>query len=57
MRKIFFYALLAFGIIYASTWIFNHINAWAGIALFVVSLGISAEKIYKHFNKNEEKND
>ena len=39
--------LLLFGWIFATFWIFNHIDAWAGIGFGVVGLIIAANQINK----------
>ncbi|WP_300571235.1 hypothetical protein [Flavobacterium sp.] len=45
-------ALLVFGWLYASVYLFNQFNAWCGIGLFVVGLVITADRIYKKIIKN-----
>lgn len=40
--------------IYASIWSFNHINAWAGIGLFILGIYISANKIFNNNKKTKE---
>lgn len=49
IKKIALYALLTFGWVYGSVYMFNHFNAWVGIGLFIIGLVIVADKIYKHF--------
>jgi hypothetical protein len=44
--------LLVFGWVFGTFWIFNHINAWAGIAVGVLGLIISANKINKKIKTN-----
>jgi|LakMenEpi03Aug12_release.lakeMendotaPanAssembly.Ray.scaffolds.fasta_scaffold4375363_2 hypothetical protein len=39
--------LLVLGWAFGAVWVFNHINAWAGIGLVVVGLVISANQINK----------
>lgn len=38
---------LVFGWVFGTFWIFNHINVWAGIAVGVLGLIISANQINK----------
>ena len=40
--------------IFASFWCFNHINAWAGIGLFILGMYISAKKLFNNNKKSEE---
>lgn len=39
--------LLLFGWLFASFWVFNHINAWVGIGLGVLGLVITTNQIIK----------
>jgi hypothetical protein len=47
VNNIFLKVLVVFSFIFSSIWIFNHINAWVGIGVFVLGLYISAKLIFK----------
>lgn len=51
INKIAGVSLLVFGWLFATFWMFNHIDAWAGIAFGVLGLVISANQISKKLNK------
>lgn len=39
--------VLAVIYLYMTIWIFNHVNAWVGIGVFVLGLYISAKLLFK----------
>lgn len=54
-NKIFLTFIIVVLWIFASVWCFNHVNAWIGIAVFILGLYISAKQIFKPSKKTEEK--
>lgn len=56
--KIILTFILQFAVSYGCTWVFNHTNAWLGIALFIAQIFVFI-KLYvqqtKQFLKNETK--
>lgn len=54
MEKLFIWALGIFLWIFSAVWIFNHINSWFGIAVYVLGFYISLKLILKTKKKNEE---
>jgi hypothetical protein len=51
INKVAGVTLLLFGWVFATFWIFNHVDAWAGIGFGVVGLIIAANQINKKLNK------
>jgi hypothetical protein len=47
VNKVVLVLLLLFGWLFVTFWIFNHVDAWAGIGFGVVGLTITANKISK----------
>ena len=43
--------LLALAGLFAAHWIFNHINAWLGIAAYVITTTLCVDYIVKFFKK------
>ena len=56
MLKFFTKILILFIFIYLCIWIYNHINAWAGIGVFIIGILLAANKIDNLNKKNNEKN-
>jgi hypothetical protein len=57
MLKFFTKLLILFIFIYLCIWIYNHINAWAGIGVFIVGILLAANNLDKILNKKDnEKN-
>lgn len=48
MNKLFGTVLAVLIYLYSTVWIFNHIDAWVGIGVFVLGLFISAKLIFKN---------
>jgi hypothetical protein len=51
VNKVAGVVLLLLGWLFVTFWVFNHIDAWAGIGFGVVGLIISANQINKKLNK------
>ncbi len=45
MKKIMIYVFIYCIILYAAIWTFNHINAWIGIAILLLTIGITIIKL------------
>lgn len=57
--RIFYGIVLVFLAIFAISWTFNHIDAWAGVILFGVVVGVSIKyfsKKLKQILKDEKDN-
>jgi uncharacterized membrane protein len=50
--KIFYGIVLVFLAIFAISWTFNHIDAWAGVILFGVVVGVSIKYFSKKLKKS-----
>mgnify|MGYP006989315916 CR=1 FL=1 len=54
---IYKYSLILFSIlayVYGTIWAFNHIDAWIGIALFIVGLIFLINQISKQFKNKKD---
>jgi hypothetical protein len=50
----FFLVLVAVCLyIYVTSWVFNHMNAWVGIGIFVLGIYISSKQVTKHLNEKK----
>jgi len=47
MEKVFKVVIVSFLYLYGTVWIFNHVDAWVGIGVFVLGLYISAKLLIK----------
>jgi len=59
MNKIIIFSLLLLIAFFAGVWLFNHINAWLGIACIILTFLAAVNygvKLFNQFNKNETKN-
>jgi hypothetical protein len=52
-NKIFLVAIAVILWIYASFWCFNHIDAWFGIAVFILGTYISIKQLENNNKKSE----
>jgi membrane protein implicated in regulation of membrane protease activity len=50
--KYSFIVVAIFACIYGAFWTFNHINAWLGIALFIVVSVFLIDKLFKLLKNN-----
>jgi hypothetical protein len=46
------YAILLVVVFFASGWLFNHVNAWAGIGLSAVVIYILLQKLFKFIKES-----
>lgn len=54
INKIVGISLLVAIFLFATIWIFNHINAWVAIGIFIVGIYIAAINIFKNDKKTEK---
>lgn len=51
LNKLFLTVFAVLLYLFISTWVFNHIDAWVGIGVFILGIYISAKLIFKKQTK------